>query len=55
MFLNRNLFIHLSNMDDEQVNEVTKRIEDWMERNKNNSYVEILGNIWLRGLMNRFR
>jgi hypothetical protein len=54
MLLNRNLIIHLSNMDDEQVNDVAKKIEDWMEQHKKNSYVEILGNIWLRGLMNRY-
>ena len=54
MPLNRSLLIHLSNMDDERVNDMAKRIEDWMEKNKKNSYVLILGNIWLRQLMNRF-
>ena len=52
--INKNLVVHLSNMTDEKITDISNRIEKWMKENKDNSYVEILGNIWLRKLMNRF-
>ena len=54
MPLNKNLFVNLSNMTDEKITDISNLIENWMKKNKDNSYVEILGNIWLRRLMNRF-
>lgn len=54
MSLNKNSFINLSNMTDEKITDISNLIENWMKKNKDNSYVEILGNIWLRKLMNRF-
>ena len=52
--MNRNLFINLSTMSDEQVNNISDTIKNWMKEHKDNFYVEILGNIWLRRLMNRY-
>ena len=52
--MNDNLVVNLSNMTDEKITDISNRIENWMKENKDNSYVEILGNIWLRRLMNRF-
>jgi len=52
--MNDNLLINLSNMTDEKIIDISNLIENWMKENKDNSYVEILGNIWLRKLMNRF-
>ena len=52
--MNDNLVVNLSNMTDEKITDISNLIENWMKKNKDNSYVEILGNIWLRGLMNRF-
>ena len=39
-------------MTEQQINLDTTKIEKWMEVNKNNPYVQILGNIWLRKLWN---
>jgi hypothetical protein len=52
--MNDNLLINLSNMTDEKIIDISNLIENWMKENKDNSYVEILGKIWLRKLMNRF-
>ena len=39
-------------MTDQDINLDSAKIEEWMETNKNNPYVQILGNIWLRKLWN---
>ena len=39
-------------MTDQDINLDSAKIEKWMEVNKNNPYVQILGNIWLRKLWN---
>jgi hypothetical protein len=52
--MNDNLFVNLSNMTDEQVNNISDTIKNWMKEHKDNFYVEILGKIWLRKLMNRY-
>lgn len=52
--MNDNLFVNLSNMTDEQVNNISDTINNWMKEHKDNLFVEILGNIWLRQLMNRY-
>ncbi len=39
-------------MTEQEINFDTTKIEKWMEANKENPYVLILGNIWLRKLWN---
>jgi len=39
-------------MTEQQINFDTTKIQNWMKANKDNPYVLILGNIWLRKLWN---
>jgi hypothetical protein len=40
------------NITEDEIHEKSRSIQQWMNDNKDNSYVSIIGNIWLRGLMN---
>lgn len=50
--INYNL-IH-QNKTDEEINYISSKIEAWGKKNKNNSWVQICVNIWLRKLMEKF-
>jgi len=40
------------NITEDEIHSKSRSIQQWMNDNEDNSYVLIIGNIWLRGLMN---